>query len=690
MVSRRNFLSIIVMMVVLLFMFQFSQVIKENDSDYDINAYALEEIVPNAPIWQADARQGNDNSGNGSQGNVNSGKGNQGNSAPDDAAPGGKTRISTYQGNFVVFCGSEQGDVYKVVEQWCIYTKRGLVVYENPGDYRTEKGNLPEAFLVDSTDIDLSKSISTFSKMTDLGVTLIFCNLPDAASVKRNVQLCALLGIEQVPSEQIEVEGMHLFPGFLLGGEIWYMTPREEDKKNQDLNLNIPWYITAGGTKTYMVGILEELLAEEEAKNEYFPPLIWRNSYGQSKVFVVNGDYLSDMTGLGILDAMMYEADSYVVYPIINAQNALVTNYPEFAGENDGVMMELYSRQMESVQRDICWPDLATLIERNKLKLTCMFAPQYNYLDEMEPSGKTVPFYLQQLKETEAEAGMSLTYGEGVTLEEKLTRDEEFYTSIQNRYLYTSAFVEQDNFHQMEGALTNTALLENIRTVASDFSRKEPVISWYEAAGDGTSNGGTSGSNGGTDSSNGGIDDGRDGVNGGSTEGNDAQNSNRMITLQSVTSDVKTHTYSNDLFVRSMETALGYSNVRIDMHDVLWPQSAEDQWENMYDSMASNLNTYWKAFANFAQTTLTESDRRIRTFLNLDYRDRREEDCVYLEIYGSEESWFLLRVHGEEIASISGAEYREIENGTYLLHVTGGQAEIYLRKNQGLLEYTYP
>ena len=36
MVSRRNFFSIIVMMAVLLFMFQFSQVIKENDSDFDI------------------------------------------------------------------------------------------------------------------------------------------------------------------------------------------------------------------------------------------------------------------------------------------------------------------------------------------------------------------------------------------------------------------------------------------------------------------------------------------------------------------------------------------------------------------------------------------------------------------------------------------------------------------------------
>lgn len=42
MVSRRNFFGILVMMAVLLFMFQFSSVIKENESDYNINAYGTD------------------------------------------------------------------------------------------------------------------------------------------------------------------------------------------------------------------------------------------------------------------------------------------------------------------------------------------------------------------------------------------------------------------------------------------------------------------------------------------------------------------------------------------------------------------------------------------------------------------------------------------------------------------------
>jgi len=625
------------MMAVLLFMFQFSQIIKENGSDSDINEYAMEEALQNAPGWQGvvtlgDIAQG-DSTGQGSTGQ-------------DHAAQSGVT-----QGRYVVFFGRREDAVCRVVEQWCLYTKRNLAVYENPGDYTAVEGQLPDAVLIDSTGVDLREreNLQVFFQLTDLGVTEIFCNLPEAELMAEETELCALLGIQRVLMEQVQVEGFHLFADFLLGGEIWYMEDPEEERKQQDFELEIPWYLVGGGTKTYMVGIMEKLLKDVEERNEFFPPLIWRNSYGQSKVFVVNGDFLSDMTGLGLLSAMMYEANTYAIYPVVNAQNVIVTSFPSLAGENDEVMVELYSRQTDVVQRDICWPSLSTLVEKNRLKLTCMFAPQYNYLDDREPSGETIPFYLQLLKEVSGEAGFSLTYGEGITLAEKLERDEAFYASQNSRYLYSAAFVDEKDEEALGEALAQAQLLENIRTVASDYNRTASVLSWYQIP-----------------------------------------ESGEYITWQNVTSDADTHTFLDDFFVRSIETALGYSNVRIDMHDMLWPQSKENQWENMYNSIAGNLNTYWKGFSTFAKTTLTESDRKVRTFLNLDYRDEREGDCVYLEASGAEECWFVLRVHGEEITSISGADYQEIEKGSYLLHVTQERVEIHLAKNRGLLRYPLP
>jgi len=634
MVSRRNFFSILVMMAVLLFMFQFSSVIKENESDFDLNVYAMDEAIPIR--WESKVMQKPDKADVGAE----------------NAAQEGTVQNGAVREDFVVFYGNKDGAVRSVVEQWCGYTKRGMIACGSLDEYSVTdgvEGRLPEVVLVDSGEIDLVKNLQAFKEMTEEGIILVFCNLPDPSVIQQSRELRKLLGIQQVMEEQVEVEGIHLLRGFLLGGEVRYIVEREEDEKRQDLQLTVPWYVTAGGTKTYMAGILDEMLKDNDAKNEYSPALVWRNGYGKSRIFVVNGDYLSHAEGIGLLDGMMYEADTYDVYPVVNAQNVIVTNYPDFAGENEAAMRLLYSRNADAVQRDICWPDLSTLVEKNKLKLTCMFTPQYDYQDGIEPEGDGVAFYLQQFRETDAEAGLSLDYGEEISLTEKLERDGQFYRTLDNSYLYSSAFVDAEQLRQLEEVMPAVPLLDNIRTIACDYREDRPVVSWRGIAEEGTS-----------------------------------------ITLQSVTSNAKTHTYSNDFFVRSLETALGYSNVRIDMHDVVWPEEEEDRWENFYDDVSSNLNTYWKAFSVFSKTTLTESDRRIRSFLNLDYRDRREGDRIYLEISGTEECWFILRVHGEEIVTASGADYQEIEGGAYLLHVTGQAVEVELQSSRGQLKYTYP
>ncbi len=62
---------------------------------------------------------------------------------------------------------------------------------------------------------------------------------------------------------------------------------------------------------------------------------------------------------------------------------------------------------------------------------------------------------------------------------------------------------------------------------------------------------------------------------------------------------------------------------------------------------ASNLLTYWNKFNCFTATTLSESDRRVRTFLNVDYTESREENVITLNTTKAD-SWFILRTHGEK------------------------------------------
>ncbi len=606
MVSRRNFFSILMMMAVMFFMFQFSQVAREGQSNYNTNIYLDGEVLSGDGRWRAE----------------------------DSDMFGGEA------GYAVLFAGSGS-PVETVVSQWCEYTKRRLVVCGGVEDYTVSGDSLPEAVLVDSSAVDLAGAMETFDEITELGITLIFCNLPDPQVIRASGELRKLLGIQSVRQDNIEVEGIHLLSGFLLGGESMYLAETEEQEKLQDLELNVPWYITAGGTKTYMVGELDKLLKDVEAKNEYFPGLIWRNGYHQASVFVVNGNYMDSMQGIGILDAMMYEADSYAIYPIINAQNILIADFPDFAGENDTKMQELYSRDTKGIQQNVFWPALSGMALRSQYRLTCLMAAQYDYTDGVEPVAETIPFYLQQFRESNAEAGLSLTHATDTDLADKLENDDAFYNSAGEPYLFGAVFAEEQDLERLGRELSDRTFLKNVRTIACETQENVPVVSYY----------------------------------------------NDDVTLQSITTLAPVHKYSDNLRLKCYETALGYSNTLVDMHNILWPEDEEDRWENASEDMVSNLDTYWKPFSEFQNTTLSESDARIRSFLNLGYQDEREGDIIRLKLFHAGEGWFLLRTHGERIADISGGEYQEAETDAYLVHALSDSVEITLEKERGILNY---
>ena len=152
-----------------------------------------------------------------------------------------------------------------------------------------------------------------------------------------------------------------------------------------------------------------------------------------------------------------------------------------------------------------------------------------------------------------------------------------------------------------------------------------------------------------------------------------------FVTLQSVTSDGMNYTYSDDIRMRSIQSALGYTNVMLNMYDIFWPQKDTDRWEIMQKRFSSNLLTYWKEFSCFASTTLSESNTRTRTFLNLDYSEQREENKIILQT-SLAGSWFILRTHGEEIADIQGGSQIKIQEDAYLICAEDTTVEIKLQE----------
>lgn len=600
MVSRRKFFSIAIMMFVLLFLFQFSMVLRDRQNTYDVNSNLAPKQNDGKNVWK--------------------------NEELDPASVGTTNR------RYVLFVGDSSSDMAEAVSRWCTYAKWDISKCSSMEKFKENDKNLPGMLILESEKYALDDNLKKIEELEQKGVIIVFGCLEDPKNIEKNQELQDFLGIYKIVSKKTELTGAKLFEGLLLGGEVIYETPEDKDERDrQDLQLNVPWYQVGSGTKTYMVGLLDQSKQKETVENEELPTLIWRNGIRNGSIFCVVGDYMKDSTALGLLDGMVAEASSYYIYPVVNAQNLSMINFPVFADENNEQMMELYSQSITGMARDIMWPSLISIVEKGGLKMTCFMQPQTNYEDGIEPTSRDLVFYLKQMKEQNAEAGLSLQYKNAESLRDKLNQDAEFFRKADSSYKYGAAYTEEKDLDTVK-ALMNTELMKNVSTLVCKYTEDEPVISYC------------------TDS----------------------------VTLQSVTSDGMNYTYSDDIRMRSIQSSLGYTNVMLNMQKIFWPERKKDRWQIMQKRFSSNLLTYWKNFTGFDSTTLSESNTRTRTFLNLDFSETRTDDEITLKTSESG-SWFILRTHGEEIEEIEGGTQKKLEDNVYLIQAQDTTVKIQVK-----------
>lgn len=597
MVSRRNYLTIAMMFVILLFMFQFTGVMKEQLSEYESNEYADDTTTS---FQRSDAFLAEQTSA--------------------DACE-------------VIYVGEAGGAEESVVKTWCSYRKRTFFCSSSLALLDSLQDDALQVLVVDGSKVTSEEEVAVLRREAQMGVTVIFATLPQSFVIREYRDLRELLGISAVIADEIPLAGMHLFSGFLLGGEEIYEVTEPGEEERQDMNPSVPWYTTGAGTKTYMVGTLsdetieqtvdDEIRAQymgmegEAAKNSLLPAILWRNSVDTAKIFCVNGDYLADISAVGILDAMMGETYDYDIYPVINAQNLVIADLPAFVSENEEEMQKRYSQSAQAVYQEIVWPSLTSIASRTGAKMTCMMTPQFTYTDEEEPDGENVTYYLKRLKEEHAEAGLSADSMEGIPLSEKIKQDQTFWQTYAPSYRFLSLYADG-----VKSIGEKSALPAEIRTVALGSGASGQAVGYL----------------------------------------------NENVTLQPSTSSGIRHTFLDDFKVKCMETALGYSNITLDFYSVTYPEGDEDSWEKMSKKIAANLGTYWKAYEAFDATTLTESDVRIRRFLALDYKQQRAGNVITLSLEHREDAaWFLLRLHGEKVTEVAGGIFEEIEDGVYLI-----------------------
>ena len=531
-----------------------------------------------------------------------------------------------------VFYAGQSEKTKNTVKWWCTYSKRDFQTADSLNVIMDDEDDLPDVLVLDGTYLENRENINAVSDAVENGVNVVVSGLPDADEIEKNNSLRKLLGIRYVEQKEVTLEGIHLFAGFLLGGEVIYQAKDEEEEKNKDMDLTVPWYVTGEGTKSYMVGMLEDVRPDSGRQ----PAIIWRNGLENACVFCVNGDYLEDNSGIGILDAMMAEASSFEIYPVVNAQNLVIANYPGFASENENNMEKIYSQSQKALFREIIWPSLVSIERKIDAKLTCMMTPQFDYNDENEPREGEVAYYLKLLKEEYGEAGLSSGNVSDTGLSEKMEQDEQFWKREAPDYCFQSLFLENEN--ELGDALENDKL-GGIRTVVTPESQTydEPVISFAK----------------------------------------------ENVTLQRATGDGVNHTFMDDFRQRCIQTALGYSNTVWDLLVAAYPEKKADAWEVLSKEAASNICTYQKPYMVFDETTLSKSDQRIRRFFALSYSVESEDNTISLHVDGLEEqAWFLLHTGSREIEEMHGGSFSAVEDGVYLICAENDEVTIRLNEEE--------
>ncbi len=599
MVSRRNFFTISMIMLVLLLMLQAPEVLKEQMNDYDSNAYAAQADTKwnRASVQAVSKRQGKE------------------------------------AGRYVVLIGAsgeaaQQAETHQegaalvsVVEQWCLYSKRYLECYPRLSAYTFRPSQRPEAVLVEAAALEPEKDTQRLEDLNRQGVDLVFCGLPDLAQLEKNGRLRRLLGIRAVAAKKVQAKGIRLFDGLLLGGEKIYCLSETTEPYRQDMELTMTWCQTAPGTKTYMAGMLDDTV-----KNEDLPALIWRSSTGSAEVFVINGTYMEDYCGIGFLEGIFYEMQDYALYPVINAQNLSILSCPVPGNANEKTMLRLYSRTLDAVYRDLVWPGISLTAERSGKRPTCMLAPQLDPADGTKTDAASLVYAMKLLREEKGEAGIS---GDS---EDLGGQEKEFLERELTDYSFLS-FYQGDRSDQETKRILSEQGFGDVRTVLVD--RKEgPFVGYF----------------------------------------------NEDITKQMILNKADKHTFLDDLRMNSVQTALGYSSIALDLSRIVYPQSEEDVWEKVYDRFSGNAQTYWKGYEAFDATTLAQSDRRIRRFLAICHTQERIADTITLSVENlEEEAFFMLRLHGETVERIQGAECKAIQEGAYLIRVLEEQVRITLK-----------
>ncbi len=511
----------------------------------------------------------------------------------------------------------------------CSYLKRSCVTFTSLDEINSD---LTDMLVVIGNQIDSSEEINFLSQMNLIGVPIVFSGLPATEFISAQSKLADLMGVRKIVSSSQQLDAVELFSGFLLGSNMTY----------RELMPVVPYFLLKPGYEVYMTGLLDDQ-KKLGIRNEDLPPVIWRFSTNTGQVFIFNGDYLSRHDDVGFFYGVLANLTNNFVYPVINAQTVDFLNFPFLSSENDAEMFARYDQRSDQLVSNVVLSQVVSSLYSSDNKLSAFFSSGFDFqsLNGQVMDPEMLRMYLRVIVGQKGEMGLSGYEYSGKYGMEKLSHDVYLLNNMIPGYsvvsFSTGGMPEETYLPQ----LSPGGLLEKIRTVLVPLTEGDDIagVSFL------------------------------------------TDNAVRIP----VTSNGYSHTDEEDLSMRSMETALGYSSISVDMKKLVYPESEEDDWTEMGKGWSKNAVTYWKPFKAFNRVTISEAGNAARTFLNLDYKVSSSENGVWIRINNFKNAaYFILKTNDCRIKTISHAESKPIQKGIYLIKAEDSVVSITVQKNQVL------
>lgn len=490
-----------------------------------------------------------------------------------------------------------------IIEESLEKAKIGYTAKVKFEDITDDELQSAEIIIINGSEFSSLENMDMIFKYLEKGKHIIFTSMPDVGYIEAS-GLKEIMGIKNITQSHNQ-EGVKFLQGFMIGGllelpKLLYKAPEVE---------------LLSTTKTYVIG------SEKSA-------VIWRNTYGESEIYVVNAPFLETNAGYGILSAIMAQIYPDYIYPVVNAKVFTYTGLPYVSYENTSELEEIYSRDAMQLQQDILIPDILSINKSRNLILSGFLTNSFRkgYRDEINKySKKQINNYQKDIYKLGGEVG--------VVYSGDLEKDIEIYHDLFNNNKFKSILLNEENLETLN-ELIDKEQYSFIESILGPWTVKKKSFGYL-------------------------------------TE-------NTVYIPFTIDGIVNTDLEKLEFY--SGITAFGAIVQNLDLEQIIFPKENKDNWMNVSRDYIKFIDSYRKKFEMIESRNITETAQSVKKFeINspsmVHFNNKIE--LRFKEWYG--ESYYILRTK-KEVESIIEGTIHKIEEGVYLVTAKNKEVDINLRQ----------